>query len=195
MKLDKYFIYNIFSDIPTLETPHLLLRRMNVTDAADMFDYARQDQVTRYLTWESHKSLDHTKQYLRYVQRQYADGDLYDWSVVERESGRMVGTCGFTSFDYDNSCGEIGYVINPSRAGRGYATEAVQRVMAFGFSRLGLHRIKALFMEGNEASRRVMEKCGMRCEGTFVRAFRIKNEYRTVTEYAILREEFGRNGK
>ena len=190
MAVDRHFIYNIFADIPMLDTEHLLLRRMKVGDAADMFDYAKRDDVTRYLTWHSHKTEEYTKQYLQYVQKQYADGDLYDWALIDRESGRMIGTCGFTGFDFDNECGEVGYVIHPDFRGRGLAPEAVRRVMQFGFERLHLHRIKCMYMEGNEASRRVMEKCGMHYEGTFRQAMRIKDRFCTVVEYAILREEF-----
>ena len=107
-----------------------------------------------------------------------------------RASGKMIGTCGFTSFDDDNNAGEIGYVLNPAYRGQGLMPEAALEVMKFGFLRLNLHRITARYMEGNAASRRVMDKIGMSFEGTFRRAVYIKGDYRTVSACAILREEF-----
>ena len=78
----------------------------------------------------------------------------------------MIGTCGFTRFDYSNNSAEIGYVINPEFRGRGIAGEAARRVIRFGFDELGLNRIEAKYMDGNVASRKVMEKIGMKYEGT-----------------------------
>ena len=102
----------------------------------------------------------------------------------------MVGTCGFTSFSCPNDSAEIGYVFNPYYQGRGVATEAVRRVLTFGVEELGLHRIEARFIEGNTASRRLMERVGMTFEGYARESMRIKGRYRTIGTCAILRHEF-----
>ncbi|MBO5670996.1 MAG: GNAT family N-acetyltransferase [Clostridia bacterium] len=188
--MNKHFIYNIFSRIPILETERLTLRRMRPDDAADMFEYARRADVTEYLTWNPHPDEARTREYLKMVQKQYEDGEFYDWAVVHRATGKMIGTCGFTSFDDDNNAAEIGYVLNPAFHGQGLAAEAAWEVLNFGFLRLNLHRITARYMEGNAPSRRVMEKVGMSFEGTFRSAVYIKGAYRTVSACAILREEF-----
>jgi len=188
--MKKHFIYNIFSRIPILETDRLVLRRMKIDDAEDMFDYARRADVTKYLTWDCHPNEAYTKDYLRYIQKQYEDGEFYDWAVVDKASGKMIGTCGFTSFDDDNNSAEIGYVLNPDYWGDGFATEAVGEILKFGFRRLNLHRIQAKYMEGNDGSRRVMEKCGLSFEGTLRSSMYIKGNYRTVSICAILRDEY-----
>jgi ribosomal-protein-alanine N-acetyltransferase len=163
---------------------------MRVSDAEDMYAYAKRPSVTEYLTWNPHIGVEETREYLTYVAQRYRTGDFYDWSVVEKESGHMVGTCGFTSFSCPNDSAEIGYVLNPDYQGRGLATEAVRRVLAFGFEELGLHRIEARFIEGNTASRRLMERVGMTFEGYARESMRIKGRYRTIGTCAILRQEF-----
>lgn len=183
-------LYHIFTHIPTLETDRLTLRRMLPTDADDMYDYAQRADVTRHLTWEPHPDRMYTREYLAYVSAHYTAGDFFDWAVVERESGRMIGTCGFTRFHCEADCGEIGYVIHPAFWGRGIATEAVRAVIRFGFQKLELNRIEAKFMEGNEASRRVMEKNGMTFEGILRQSMYIKGEYRNVGICSILRRDF-----
>ena len=188
MKKEK--IYRIFSRMPVLETDRLLLRRMKVTDADDMFDYARRDDLTKYLLWSPHPDFFYTKDYLKYIESRYSVGDFYDWAVVEKSSGRMIGTCGFTSIDFSHNAGEIGYVLNPDLHGKGYGTEAARRVIAFGFENLGLHRIEAKFMEGNLASLRVMEKLGMKFEGFRREAMLVKGKYRTIGVSAILEDEY-----
>ena len=188
--MKKELIYRLFSHIPTLETERLILRGMRVSDAADMYDYARLPSVTEYLTWEPHASPEETKEYLIYVAQRYRTGDFYDWSVICREDGHMIGTCGFTSFNCPADSGEIGYVLNPAYRGRGLATEAADAVLGFGFEHLSLHRIEAHFIQGNDASRRLMERVGMRFEGFARESMRIKGRYRTIGTCAILRREY-----
>ena len=112
-KKDK--IFNIFSDIPTLECDRLVLRRMKRTDAADMYEYAKEECVTEYLLWNPHESERYTEQYLKYIQGKYRDGEFYDWAVILKSENKMIGTCGFTSIDIDNNSAEVGYVISPLR--------------------------------------------------------------------------------
>ena len=183
-------ISNRFSDMPTLYTERLILRPMQVSDAADMFDYARRQDVTAYLLWSPHPSVQYTKDYLRYIRGRYALGEFYDWAVVCRDDGRMIGTCGFTRFDLPHNGGEIGYVLNPDYHGRGYGTEAAECVLRYGFETLGLHRIEAKFMQGNDASLHVMEKLGMTLEGYRRDGMLVKNRYRTIGVCSILEREY-----
>lgn len=186
----KESIFITFSNMPVLETERLVLRRMRPSDAADMYDYASRAEVTEYLLWSPHPSVRYTADYLKYIKSRYAIGDFYDWAVTEKSSGRMIGTCGFTKFDLPHNCGEIGYVLNPDFHGNGYATEAASRVMEFGFLELGLHRIEAKFIQGNDASLRVMEKLGMTFEGYRRDGMLVKKKYRTIGISAILIEEW-----
>ena len=188
--MKKQTIYHIFSRIPQLETDRLILRRLQLNDAEDMHEYAHRADVTRHLTWDPHPNIAYTREYLAYVSAHYAAGDFHDWAVIDRESDRMIGTCGFTRFHYESDCAEIGYVIHPAYWGRGIATEAVGAVIRFGFQRLELNRIEAKFMEENMASRRVMEKNGMIFEGIQRQSMYIKGEYRNVGICSILRREF-----
>ena len=188
--MKREFIYKIFSRIPQLETERLILRRMKPSDSEDMYDYARREEVTRYLAWNPHKSRDYTRQYLEYIAGHYAIGDFYDWAIVDKVSGKMIGTCGFTRFDFQSDSGEIGYALNPDFWGREIALEASREVMRFGFERLMLNRIEAKHLAGNDASARVMKKLGMSFEGTHRGAMMIKGGYRDVSVYAILRSEY-----
>ena len=188
--MNRETLVKIFSAIPTLETERLLLRPMSSRDAADMFDYANRAEVTKYLLWSPHNTVSYTREYLSYVEQRYRLGDFYDWAVVEKESRRMIGTCGFTSIDVANRRGEIGYVLSPDYHRRGYAPEAAKRVLEFGFSKLELNRIEARFMKGNEPSRRVAEKIVMTFEGYARDELFVKGEYKTVGRCAILRREF-----
>jgi ribosomal-protein-alanine N-acetyltransferase len=185
---------SLFKKIPTVTTERLIMRKMLVSDAEDMYEYAQDPAVTQFLLWEPHVNLKFTQSYLRFIQTQYAAAGFFDWALTLAENGKMIGTCGFAAIDTDNNSGEIGYVINPEYWGKGYATEALSRVLSFGFGVLGMHRMYVRIMAGNAASERVARKCGMRHEATFYSSLLVKGEYRTIKHFAILREEFY-NGK
>lgn len=186
----------IFSKIPIIQTPRLRLRRMRVSDDGDMYEYACRESVTRYLLWDPHASREYTKRYLTVLQGMYRSGTFFDWGIEDPTKKKMIGTCGFTTFDLPNNRAEIGYVLSPDYWGMGIAPEAVMAVMEFGFASLGLHRIEAHYIFGNDRSRRVMEKCGMCFEGICRGAMLIKGKYRDIGVCAILAEDFfARYGK
>lgn len=183
-------ITRIFKDPPILETPRLVLRKMQKRDSHDMYEYACRRDVTAYLLWEPHESEFYTYRYLSYIQSRYRAGDFYDWAVAERETDKMIGTCGFTRLNTDANSAEIGYVLNPAYWGRGLAPEAVSEVLRFGFSELRLNRIEARYMVGNDRSRRVMEKVGMTFEGVARESMLVRGRYVSVGTCAVLRREF-----
>ena len=184
--MKKEALYRIFSKMPTLETERLILRPMRVSDSVDMFEYARNPEVSKYLTWNPHPDITHTRSYLEYLGGRYRLGTYYEWAVIHRESGRMIGSCGFSSIDTLNNCADIGYVMNPAFHGKGLMTEAARCVRDFGFDVVHLHRIEGRFMTENAASRRVMERIGMHYEGVRRGALLVKGAYRDIGMCAML---------
>ena len=188
MKKEK--IYRVFSHLPELKTPRLTMRKMLVADTADMYDYACRQDVTKYLTWNPHPDRAYTKEYLQYIGGRYAVGMFYDWAVIYDHDCKMVGTCGFTSFNCSCDSAEVGYVLNPDYWGKGIAVEALKQVLKFGFEELKLHRIEAKFIEENKRSLRVMEKVGMTFEGVCREGMLVKGKYVNVGICSILRSEW-----
>ncbi len=181
----------VFADLPELETERLLLRRMRPDDAEAMFAYASDPEVTRYVLWETHHSIEDSEGFLRLATEGYERGDFGGWGVVLKSSGAFVGTCGLDAgYAPEHARAELGYVLSREHWGRGLMTEAVRAVIAFGFGRLELNRIEARCITENAASARVMEKAGMTCEGTLREREFIKGAYRDMKLYSILRREY-----
>src|SRR5699024_9707235 len=120
--------------------------------------------------------------------------EFFDWAVVITETGKMIGTCGFTSFDVENRRAEIGYVLNPAFWHNGFAREAVLAVTEFAFAELGMNRVEAHFIRGNDRSLRVMKSCGMVFEGMLRQYMLIKGEYRDIGFCGITRDMFSGSG-
>ncbi len=180
---------DFFKKIPTIDTKRLTLRRIDISDLEDIYLYSSDPEVTRYLLWDVHPNIQHTRRYIKAVEKHYSKGLFFDWAIVEKESGRMIGTCGFARIDEENRCGELGYVLNRDFWGKGYAAEAARAVIAIGFGTLDLKRIEARYMLDNTASARVMEKLGMKHEGVRRAALYVKGKFRDIGYYSLLQEE------
>ena len=183
-------ISKVFAKPPKLYTGRLLLRAMDRRDARDMFEYACDPEVTKYLMWAPHDNIDFTVRFLKQVEASYKKGVFFDWGVEYRENGKFIGTCGLASVDLPNSAAEIGYVFNPRYWNRGIATEAVSEVIRFCFEELKLNRVEARYMTGNDASRRVMEKSGMLFEGVRRSSLFVRDGYRDVGVCAVTAADY-----
>ncbi len=181
-----------FSALPALQTERLLLRPVRRSDARDIFAYASDPDVARYVLWEPHKNPADTRSYIRYIQGLYRRGLPGSWAVVLRDSGRVIGTIGFMFYSAANCSAEVGYSFAKNEWNRGYATEALHAVIVSVFSSLSLNRLEAQHDVRNPASGRVMVKCGMHMEGILRQRILNKGEFADVALYSILRSDLER---
>ena len=150
----------------TLETPRLILRRAEVSDAEVMFrNWANDAEVTKYLTWPPHGSVDVTRKVLTSWVESYEKDDYYQWMIVLKEIGEPIGSIMVTTVGRAESA-LVGYCIGKAWWHKGIMSETVQAVMDFLFDEVGYHRVEAFHDSNNPNSGKVMAKCGMRYEGT-----------------------------
>ena len=181
------FFQGIFSHLPTLVTDRLILRPLRMSDAKDLFAYARDPQVSRHVLWDTHESLSDSRRFLRGAIRQYRRGQPASFAIALKDSGRMIGTIGFMWINVEYKSAEVGYSLSREYWNRGFMTEALRRVVDFGFQELGLNRIEAQHETDNPASGRVMVHAGMQYEGRLRQRLKNKGRYVDVALYAILR--------
>ena len=181
---------DFFARLPVVETERLILRKMRMSDAPDVYRYAKDREVARHVLWEAHQSLWETRGYIRYLLSQYRSGEPGSWGIVLKETGRVVGTIGYMSYSADNATVEIGYSLSREHWGQGLMTEALTAVIDETFRVLKLHRIEAMHFTDNPASGRVMEKCGMRHEGHLRERICCKGVFRDVEMWGILRKDW-----
>ncbi len=184
------FERSLFSIMPVLETERLLLRKMEMRDAQDMYEYSRDPLVAKYVLWEAHSSVSDTKGYIRYMLRKYRNGEPSSWCIVEKATDKVVGTIGYMWYQQDNSACEVGYSLARKCWNRGYMTEALKAVLDYSFRELGINRVEAQHETENPASGAVMRKCGMAKEGTLRSRLYNKGRYVDVDLYSILRREY-----
>ena len=184
------FVSRIFSKMPTMETERLVFRAVKRCDIDDMFEYSSNPKTCQYLLWNIHKTPKYTQDFIDLVISKYKSGEYNDWALIYKENQKMIGTCGFTRIDKENSVVEIGYVINPDYWGMGIATEAASKVISFAFEELKVNRVEARFLFGNSASLAVTKKIGMKFEGYQREAMFVKGKFKTIGISSILRREY-----
>lgn len=179
-----------FSDMPTLETPRLFIRKMTMRDAPDLYDYGKDPEVAKHVLWDAYRNVLETRSYVRYTLRKYRIGDPASWCIERKGEGKVIGTIGFMWFQRENNAAEVGYSLARAYWNQGIMTEALHKVLEYGFCEAKLHRIEAQHEVDNPASGSVMRKCGMRLEGTLRGRLYNKGRYVDVNLYSILREDF-----
>src|SRR6266487_1640266 len=103
---------NVFANLPQLETERLILRRFRLDDAQDVFDYASDPEVPKYVGWEQHKTIDDAIGFLNRIVPTYEDKKtkIWTWGVVLKENGKLIGGCSIWG-EPEHARAEIGYVI------------------------------------------------------------------------------------
>ena len=164
-----------------METERLILDRIKETDKEDYFNNISHDKkVLETFVCRYAESLDDFD-FSTYLGRD----DLF--AIRLKATGRLIGIILY--FDETDGVCEIGYGIGSQHWNRGYVTEAVRRFLAYLFDEKGLKTVTASYFTGNDASRRVMEKCGMTYLRFSAREFEYLGEMRDLTYYAIGRED------
>jgi ribosomal-protein-alanine N-acetyltransferase len=177
-------------EFPTIETGRLVLRPLEITDAPAIYHYKSDVELHRYMRSEPPASPDAVAEETRRWLALPSESRRPCWVIVLRENDRVVGTISYNQLSQEDHCGQLGYEVSRDQWGKGIATEAVSAAVNYGFDTMGLNRIAAYCWEANTASRRVMEKAGMRYEGTLRQIRYAKGAYRDLRFYSVLATEW-----
>ena len=151
-------IYVKLSRNTRLETDRLVLRPVTLDDAPAMFEYASDEENTRY-TFETNKSLEETRNNIALF---YLANPLGRWGIELKSNGQFIGTIDLHKIDPALKKAAIGYIINKKYWNQGLTTEANRAVIELAFEKIGMNKLIALHDKDNPASGKVMEKSGMR---------------------------------
>ena len=148
-----------------IETERLILRDFLETDQADLFELDSDPEVHRYLGNRPVKTTDEIKTVIQMVRQQYLDNQIGRWMMVEKATGNVLGWAGLkyigntmnsTAHFYD-----VGYRLKQKHWGKGYATEAAQAALTYGFNQMNLKEIIGITAIENQASANILKKIGL----------------------------------
>ena len=155
----------LFTPFPVLPTPRLILRALQPSDLDDLYEYASDPEIDHYVPWEHYKNIEEARENLNEFLEEYQKDGLGAWGIEHCAGKKLIGIINTSIPHRINRRVEIGYTIARAYWGQGYATEAVQALIQFGFEKMELVRIEAVVLPENLASSRVLEKSGMQFEG------------------------------
>ena len=151
-----------------IETERLVLRRPRADDAETIFArYASDPEVTRYLSFPRHESIQQTRAFLDFSADEWRRWPVGPYLIEHRIDGRLLGGTGL-AFE-SPWCASTGYLLAREAWGQGYATEAVGAMVDVA-RRAGVIRLYAMCHVDHGASRRVLEKAGFAHEGVLCRS-------------------------
>jgi ribosomal-protein-alanine N-acetyltransferase len=183
-------IQDVFGDLPTVTTARLRLRKLRIEDIDAVFAYASDPLVSRYTLWQTHQTSAESKAYIKAILDQYGRGDVSVWALEDRERQVCIGTGGFVSWAPRHGRAEIGYALTRRYWGHGLATEAARAFIEFAFQTMHCYRVQARCAPENTASIRVIQKAGMRYEGTLRGYVCTESGHQDLHMYAITRPDW-----
>ena len=153
-------------------TKRLFLRKPVIEDAVPIFEnYAQDPEVTRFLTWKSHKSINETKFFIQRCEKVWEEGSAFPWSIVRKYDNQLLGMIEIVMIDHAGV--NLGYVLARPFWGEGYMVEALRIITKWAINQNDIFRVWAFCDVENTTSARVLEKSGMDKEGILRRWIRL----------------------
>jgi len=178
--------------LPTFISNRIILRPINIIDNADMFDYAKRENVGPNAGWQPHQSIEETNNIIELMTSEVlTENTIGVFSIVDKKSYKMIGTIGLHRLNKQKECVEFGYVLNPDYWGKGLMLEAIKKIIPWVFDDLELYRIECSHYDFNQQSKRVIEKSGFTFEGISRKKIVLQDGNRCdLYNYAILKDEY-----
>lgn len=149
----------------TLTTARLWLRPLGIADATDIWRYASDPLVTRFVIFPTHRNPAESEAFARRCAECWANGTSFPWAMVERASGDFIGAI---ELRLTPPKADFAYILCRAHWGRGFASEAAHAVVAWAIAQPAIHRVWTTVAPDNAASARVLEKAGLRLEARLV---------------------------
>lgn len=147
--------------LPTIELKLVTLRTIQKKDYKDFFEFGKDEETTKFLTWGPFKTEKDAKSMLKYIYfKRVQRNEPIGYAIILKETNKMIGTIEFHTFNYKGNSCEIGYVLSKDYWHQGIMTEALGTVTDIGFSILHLDKIVIKHLRENIGSKKVILKNG-----------------------------------
>ncbi len=178
---------------PKLYTERLCLDQLSEKDSKEVFTIFSDPDVVAHYDIERFNEPAEALQLVQYFRSRFEDKTGIRWAIRKKGRARLIGTCGFNSWnEYDHSA-IIGYDLAQKHWGQGFASEAVAAIIGYAFSKdfpFSVNRIEASILAGNAASISLAEKLGFKFEGVLREKAYFANKFHDMALYSLLRRDW-----
>lgn len=176
-----------FNPFPILESDRLILRKMILTDAPQLFELRTGKETMKFIDKDKIASVQVAQDMIQNMDVQMQNNAAVMWGITLPGSAPIIGTIGFWRIVKDHHRAEIGYMLRPEYWNKGYVSEAMNAVINYGFQKMKLHTIEANINPHNLASRRVLEKQGFQQEGFYRENYYFNGKYLDTAVFSLLK--------
>jgi len=153
-------------------------------------NWASEDEVTKFLTWQTHADTGVTRAVLSSWIENYNKPDFYNWAIELKETSQVIGNISVVDIRENTICALLGYCMGTKWWGLGIMPESGKAVIKYLFEEVNFNRIAATHDKNNPKSGRVMQKIGMTYEGTLRKAGFCNQGIIDEVWYSILKDEY-----
>lgn len=174
---------------PIIETKRVILREVTTADAADMLSYLSDENVVKHMGLVPFQTAEDVLDEISWYQCIYNEGTGIRWGITLKDSGQVIGSCGFLNMLPKHYRAEVGYELSKDYWGKGIASEALEAVVTYGFHHFQFERIQALIEPANVSSQKLVERQGFIREGLLRHYEYTCGKFDDLFMYSILKEE------
>ncbi|WP_430786588.1 GNAT family N-acetyltransferase [Virgibacillus flavescens] len=179
-------------EFPIIETSRLTLRKVTTQDAEDMLAYLSDPAVVKHMGLEAFQNIEDAYEEIEWYHSIHKEGTGIRWGITLRDSGRMIGSCGFLNMHSKHYRTEVGFELSKEHWGKGIAGEALEAVIRFGFQHFQLERIEALIEPDNLPSYKLVERHGFIREGLLRHYEYTCGKFDDLYMYSLIKEDYKR---
>lgn len=179
-----------FTNFPEIKTKRLTLDELRENDINEIFAIFSDPDVIQHYDVEQFKSPSEAEHLIHYFQSRFDKNQAIRWAIRPNGSDKLIGSCGFTSWNEFDYSAIVGYDLMPAHWGKGYAKEAVSAILALAFSDdfpFKVNRIESVIMPSNRPSISLCEKLGFQFEGTLREKVYCDGQFHDMNLYSLLR--------
>ncbi|WP_214483176.1 GNAT family N-acetyltransferase [Bacillus sp. SM2101] len=148
----------IFNPFPTLRTNRLLLRKLELSDSDLIFQFQSKKENFKYVDMPVYKSHKEAPNYIHRMNKGVENNKWIIWAIADVFTNKILGTITIWNISMNQSKAEVGYVLFPENVGKGIMTEALNKVIEYGFNDMKLKSIEAFTSSLNGRSIALLEK-------------------------------------
>ncbi len=149
-----------FSPFPNLETERLLLRRVSENDAPEIMELRGNPETMKYIPRPLVKNIDDALAHVVMIDEKIIANEGINWAITIKGNPKLIGIIGHYKIQKENFRAEIGYMLLPQFHNQGIISEAIHKVVNYGFEKMKLHSIEAVIDPNNLSSEKVLQKNG-----------------------------------
>jgi Acetyltransferases, including N-acetylases of ribosomal proteins len=179
----------VFDKFPLLESERLYYRNLTIRSAQDLYAMRCNDKVMEFMDAYKFTSVNEAVKLIASLNESFQNKQGINWRLVDKNSNSMIGYIGYWRLMPNHGRAEIGYALKPEFWGQGYMTEALLRIIKFGFGELKLHSIEANVNPKNHRSIRLLVNAGFMQEAYFKENFLFDGKFLDSSIFSLLEDD------